>query len=144
MDIERYENKKRTAGKHSVKQIENEVEDSALEHKNLNSCIHFLSLFSLKEIWVQGKNNTTLHTFRRRVMSLLWFSYISIADSNIKLPGCKVNCDNRPTGEEEDEKKLEMENKSLICKRLAQTTYYNSRHSLLNSNKIQQYCYKLL
>lgn len=34
-------------------------------------------------------------------MSSLQFSYISIADSNSKLPGCKVHCKNRPTGQEE-------------------------------------------
>lgn len=70
-------------------------------------------------------------------MSLLPFSYISIADSNSKLPGCKVHCENRLTGQEEVEKKLEMKNKSQICKWLAQFTYYKSKHSLLNSNKIQ-------
>jgi len=65
---------------------------------------------------------------------LLRFSYISIADSNIKLPGCEVHCANRPKGEEV-EKKLEMENRSLMCKWLAQTSYYNTRLSLLKAIK---------
>lgn len=66
-------------------------------------------------------------------MSLLQFSYISIAGSYIRLPAHKVHCGNRPTGEEV-EKKLEMENRSLICKLLVQVTYYN-RRCLLPSSK---------
>lgn len=56
-------------------------------------------------------------------MSLLQFSYNSIAGSNIRLPAHKVHCENRPTGEEEVEKKLEMVNRSLIRKLLVQVTY---------------------
>lgn len=56
-------------------------------------------------------------------MSLFQFIYISKAGSNIRLLAHKVvHCENRPTGEEEVEKKLEMESKSLICKLLVQVT----------------------
>lgn len=71
-------------------------------------------------------------------MSLLQFSHNSIAGSNIRLPIHKVLCENRPTGEEEVEKSLEMENRSLICKLLVQVTYCNRRHLLLNSNNYKK------
>lgn len=70
-----------------------------------------------------------LNTFRKRVMSLLQFN---------RLPAHKVHCENRPTGEEEAEKELEMENKSLICKLLTQVTYYNRSHLLLKSNNCKK------
>lgn len=63
-------------------------------------------------------------------MSLLQFN---------RLPARKVHCENRPTGGEEAEKELEMENKSLICKLLTQVTCYSRSNLLLKSNncKIQ-------
>lgn len=66
------------------------------------------------------------------------FISISIAGSNIRLPAHKVHCENRPTGKEAVEKKLEMESKSLICKLLVQVTYYNRRHLLLSSKNYKK------